>query len=357
MQVASEAELNQAIADINNGGQDTTIEISETIVLTADLTSISADLQLTSASGAVLQANIYRVLNITNGATVTLSSAAGGTGVNLIENGALVGLGGEIGNLTFGDNGTLSVPENQTFTTGGIVVNELGKLDLRGTLQNSAPVTLHHTVEFMHTCQVQGIVVADKAALAVQSDATLTAADFKVDGGLVNVLGTLVTDGTVHVMASSYLSGNQGVIGDVFLQNGDLTNSANHGFTVGRVTNDGGTLRQGFYGTIAATSYTQTSGTLEVTLDQQPFELSAGTLAASDSVSLQGGRIHIKAAAPQKIAYQPGLTFDIVTAANGVDINPGVQFETTGFPSPFGAILHRHPDKLTLEIVETTPAS
>lgn len=169
-----------------------------------------------------------------------------------------------------------------------------------------------------------------------------------LQGGRATALGTLATSGPVVAMAGSWLAGNMGTIGDVLISGGELSNAANNGFTAGLVTNVGGTLSQGFGGTVSVTGYIQLTGTLEVTLGQDPFELSTGVLASSGSVALQGGTLRVKAL-PEAQGFAQGLTFDIVTAASGIVLG-SVAFETVGFPAGYSASLSSLPGKLVLTI-------
>ena len=353
MQVKNETELNAAITAINGGGSDTTIEITENIALTADLVSVSGSLTLTSSEQHKINAEGYRVLQVTNGAAVTLSLSAEGTGPNHILDGTLVGKGGALGDVTVSSSGILSIPEGQTLTTNKVIVEKFGKLHVHGTLNNTDRIIFESTEFLSSTGHINDIFVSNRGELGVSSEDTLTTGFFVIQNGATSVNGTLTTEGPVFVFPEGYLNGNQGIMGDVLLIGGQLSNGANNGYTAGQVTNLGGTLHQGFGGTVNVESYTQLSGTLEVTLGQMAYIMTVGLLESSGSVELITGKIHVNVEIANAV-FVAGQKFDIITTTTGFAMGPGVEFVMEGFPSGYTAKLHTHPDKLTMVIEQTS---
>src|SRR5438874_2327513 len=75
--VTSEAALNAAIANINSGGGDTTIDVQGSFTLTDDVTSVTASMTITSSNGSAVNDGGHAFLTVGNSATVTLSLNAG----------------------------------------------------------------------------------------------------------------------------------------------------------------------------------------------------------------------------------------------------------------------------------------
>lgn len=321
--ISTESGLNQAIAQINGGSPATTIDVQEAFTLTANVTGITASLTITSSNGSAINDGGYSFLNVSNGAVVSVSLQAGGSGLNYVDgsqvDSTIRGLtGGAIADVELTNSGKLLVDSSQTFQTGRVTfagwppsgVNALGRLD------NLRPIV---AAAYAVVSNANGLIYGDgrigDLELCDQSQSDLKLAP-----------GTVFTAGTITVGVSCAISGPKRgaalrcrqciVRGDppvagATVSGIDVTTitlkaggaycgwvppDADHGTvgaTAGVIANEGGLFDLGTAGAWTVGHYTQTAGTLSVEVED--FDGVMSYLIIEDTARFDGGTISVNA--------------------------------------------------------------
>jgi hypothetical protein len=343
--VTTEAQLNAAIVTINNGSDNTTIDVQQGFTLTGNAVAITANLTIMSSNGSAINDGGNAFLTITNGAVVFLSLTAGGSGTNLVDGDTttLNGLtGGALANLGLQNGGILTIAAGQRFATAAVNLSSFGGINIGGTLDNSAPIV---AVQSLITTTANGAQANDinlygESFLTIASNTVFKARQVIVDviaqiaaSGAENATlansGELIVQGqTVYNEPGSLYGVN---VGNVTLRSlGRFTciqppSATTPGCSAGAVKNNGGHFNAGQGGTWNVASYEQTDGCLTLTLPD--FSGAAPIVNIAGKATCTGGEIQI---CPAIFYVKKPITNKVITlltAAGGLSLtNTPVKF-------------------------------
>jgi hypothetical protein len=345
--VSSEAQLNAAIVAINNGGDDTTIDVRQGFTLTADVTAVAASMTITSSNGSAINDGGNAFLTVTNGAIVSVGLNAGGSGVNVVDGGgngsAIIGLtGGTLANLSLENGGGLTVAAGQRFATGGINANSFAGITLGGVLDNSEPiVAFQATITTTATgAQANDIWLQEESFLTIASNTAFKAR--RVTVGLIaqiaasgNANATLDNSEELLVLGQTVMNEPGSLYGvnvrNVTLQSlGRFTciqppSATTPGCNAAVVKNKGGHFNAGQGGTWNVASYEQSDGRLILTLPD--FTGAAPLVNVSGKVDCTGGEIQVWSQLQYVAKPITNKEITLVVAAGGLNLaNTPVKF-------------------------------